>query len=127
MPRMTFFICGGICLLAAIGINAQVLRRNPTMQQLIGYRLQVNLQWQAPNPAPITRILSSAALGRHAIMDWKNLPLSYRIPNPGFQQKGTGMHNGPVNDGGAICERSRNRYPEGVADPSKILAGTLMK
>lgn len=47
MPRTILLICSGVCLLNAIDIDGQNLPKNPTPQQVVGYRTVEQQRWNS--------------------------------------------------------------------------------
>lgn len=47
MPRISFLLCSGVCVFNATVIIGQSLPKNPTQQQVIGYRIQQQKMWNA--------------------------------------------------------------------------------
>ncbi|HEX5654095.1 MAG TPA: hypothetical protein VFX58_13535 [Chitinophagaceae bacterium] len=45
MPRIYIIVCAGVLILQTKDLAAQGLPRKPTMQQVIGYRMQEQKQW----------------------------------------------------------------------------------
>ena len=47
MPRTILLICSGVCLLSTTYINGQSLPKNPTPQQVVGYRMGEQQRWNS--------------------------------------------------------------------------------
>jgi hypothetical protein len=56
MPRTMNIFCGAVCLLVTNAASSQALPRNPTIQQVVGYRMQQERQWKAQQ-LPVNSVL----------------------------------------------------------------------
>lgn len=45
MPRIKTFVCSGICVLYVTALTAQVLPKNSSMQQIVGYHFYQQKKW----------------------------------------------------------------------------------
>ena len=59
MPRI-IFLCSGICLLGTIDLRSQNLPKNPTAQQVVGYRTVEQLRWHTQQLAQSSVLYKAA-------------------------------------------------------------------
>ena len=73
MPRI-ILLCSGICLLGTIDLKAQSLPKNPTVQQVVGYRTVEQQRWNTQQ-LPQNSVLYKAA---RKYPGWQSKPFSFK-------------------------------------------------
>lgn len=84
MPRTIFFICSGVCLLNATATIAQHLSRNPNPQQIIGFRMQEQQNWnikQLPKNSVLYKSVNSYAAWQASIIPYKRQQPVFLLPS----------------------------------------------
>lgn len=95
MPRIYLLLCSGVCLLNTADITAQALPKKPTIQQVVGYRLQQQQSWNR-NQLPQNSVLYKYNADHSA---WRSYDFTFKKDKlPGIPMSFSGLYKQPLQD-----------------------------